>query len=226
MKQTKEPQYQAHVTLRDEKGLTPLSLRASADWYEDPRRLLFVLARYKFAAKMLSGKKSVLEVGCGDAFATRIVQQDVGSLCAIDFDPIFIQDALERMEDRWKFDCRVHDILSGPVDGGPFEAAYALDVLEHIPASDEHLFIANIVRSLAPQGILIIGLPSIQSQAYASEGSKAGHVNCKDHKELGQLMRQYFHNVFIFSMNDEVVHTGFYPMAHYLFALGVGQREL
>jgi hypothetical protein len=25
--------------------------------------------------------------------------------------------------------------------------------------------------------------------------------------------------VFLFSMNDEVVHTGFYPMAHYLFAV-------
>ena len=32
-------------------------------------------------------------------------------------------------------------------------------------------------------------------------------------------MTHHFRNVFIFSMNDEVVHTGFYPMAHYLFAL-------
>ena len=36
---------------------------------------------------------------------------------------------------------------------------------------------------------------------------------------LKSLLSKYFHNVFIFSMNDEVVHTGFYPMAHYLFAL-------
>jgi len=28
-------------------------------------------------------------------------------------------------------------------------------------------------------------------------------------------MERHFHNVLIFSMNDEVVHTGFYPMAHY-----------
>jgi hypothetical protein len=25
-------------------------------------------------------------------------------------------------------------------------------------------------------------------------------------------------------MNDEVVHTGFYPMCHYLFALACGKR--
>src|SRR5262249_47894355 len=33
------------------------------------------------------------------------------------------------------------------------------------------------------------------------------------------LLEKYFAHVFIFSMNDEVVHTGFSPMAHYLFAL-------
>jgi hypothetical protein len=36
-------------------------------------------------------------------------------------------------------------------------------------------------------------------------------------------MAKFFHHVFIFSMNDEVVHTGFYPMAHYLLALGCGK---
>ena len=38
-------------------------------------------------------------------------------------------------------------------------------------------------------------------------------------------MRRYFENVFIFSMNDEVCIQGFSPMAHYLFAVGVGVRE-
>ena len=37
-------------------------------------------------------------------------------------------------------------------------------------------------------------------------------------------MSKFFHNVFIFSMNDEVIHTGFYPMAHYLWAIGVGPK--
>jgi hypothetical protein len=27
-------------------------------------------------------------------------------------------------------------------------------------------------------------------------------------------------------MNDEVVHTGFSPMAHYLFAVGAGKRSV
>ena len=32
-------------------------------------------------------------------------------------------------------------------------------------------------------------------------------------------MEAWFHTVFVFSMNDEVVHTGFFPMANYLLAV-------
>ncbi|MBE9116866.1 class I SAM-dependent methyltransferase [Lusitaniella coriacea LEGE 07157] len=220
---TKEPQYQEHITLGQTKGLTQLGFRANATWHQDPRRLLFVLSRYKFVSKMLSGKQKVLEVGCGDAFATRIVLQEVGSICAIDFDPVFVDHVNEQMEDPWTFDCRVHDMLSGPVEGG-FDAAYSLDVIEHIPKEDECTFVNNIAQSLSENGVLIVGAPSIQSQVYASEGSKQGHINCKDQKELKALMQNYFFNVFMFSMNDEVVHTGFHPMAHYLFALCVGRK--
>jgi 2-polyprenyl-3-methyl-5-hydroxy-6-metoxy-1,4-benzoquinol methylase len=220
---TREPQYQFQISHEAKHGRAKLGLMTSAAWHDDPRRLLFLLARYKFVAKMLSGKKKVLEVGCGDAFGTRLVQQDVGSICAVDFDPVFVKDVKERMDERWKFDCRVHDILSSPVTG-PFDAAYSLDVIEHIPPTDEDKFLTNIARSLTPDGVLIIGTPSLQSQAYASPASKEGHVNCKDHATLRQLLARYFQNVFLFSMNDEVVHTGFYPMAHYLFALGVGVR--
>lgn len=215
---TKEPQYQRQIELRDSKGLTRLGLSTSQVWHDDPRRLLFVLARYKFVAKMLSGKKRALEIGCGDAFGTRIVLQEVESICAVDFDPVFIADVKERMEDRWKFECKVHDILTGPVEGG-FDAAYSLDVLEHIPKEREQTFADNVARSLDDNGVFIVGMPSAQSEAYAAPASLEGHVNLKDHGQLKEFMLEYFHNVMIFSMNDEVVHTGFYPMAHYFFAL-------
>jgi hypothetical protein len=69
------------------------------------------------------------------------------------------------------------------------------------------------------RGVAIIGMPSLESQPYASEQSRLGHVNCKSAPDLKALMEDFFHNVFMFSMNDEVVHTGFHKMAHYIFAL-------
>jgi 2-polyprenyl-3-methyl-5-hydroxy-6-metoxy-1,4-benzoquinol methylase len=221
---TREPQYQTHVALRDSQGLARLGLRANAAWHADPKRLGIVLARYKFVAKMLSGKKRVLEVGCGDGWASRVVRQEIESLVGIDFDPVFVEDARAGMDPRWAFEVRVHDILERPVDGR-FDAAYALDVLEHIPARDEDRFIANIAGSIVSPGVAIFGLPSLESQPYASPVSREGHVNCKSAPDLKRVMLGHFHDVFIFSMNDEIVHTGFYALAHYLFALCVGKRS-
>jgi hypothetical protein len=72
---------------------------------------------------------------------------------------------------------------------------------------------------------VILGCPSIQSQAYASPPSKAGHVNCKDGPAMKQLLEQFFHNVFLFAMNDEIVHTGFWPMAQYIIGIGSTKRR-
>lgn len=221
MARTVEPQYERCLEISERSGRTTLGLMSNQVWHDDPRRLAFVLARYKFVAKMLSGMARVLEVGCADAFATRIVAQEVGSVTAVDFDPLFIEDVKARMDPRWPIDARVHDMLDAPVEG-VFDAAYAIDVLEHIAAEKEDRFIANITASLADSGVVLAGIPSLQSQAYASPPSKAGHVNCKDGPGLRATMSRHFRNVFIFSMNDEVVHTGFYPMAHYLFALACG----
>ena len=214
---TKEPQYDPCVELAA-KNLATFGLMSNYAWHDDPKRLTFLFSRYKFVAKMFSGLNRVLEVGCADAFATRIVVQEVKSVTASDFDPVFIEDVKRRMDPRWKFDCLVHDMLAGPVAGG-FDGAYSMDVLEHIPASQEEQFVGNIAKSLNPTGVCLIGTPSLQSQTYASSQSKLGHINCKDAPELKALMHKFFHNVFIFSMNDEVVHTGFSPMAHYLLVL-------
>ncbi|VFM95981.1 MAG: hypothetical protein BECKG1743D_GA0114223_101368 [Candidatus Kentron sp. G] len=37
-------------------------------------------------------------------------------------------------------------------------------------------------------------------------------------------MRAHFSHVFLFAANDEVVHTGFMPMAHYYIAMGCRKR--
>jgi SAM-dependent methyltransferase len=223
MTRTREPQYERCLEISEQHGRTQLGVMSNQVWHDDPRRLAFVLARYKFVSKMLAGMQRVLEIGCADAFATRIVLQEVGSVTAVDFDPVFIADVTARMDPRWPIDCRVHDMLAGPV-AGSFDGAYAIDVFEHIPPEQEQTFLRNVVASLTATGVLLIGIPSLQSQSYASEGSRAGHVNCKDAPGLRATMSEFFTNVFIFSMNDEVVHTGFYPMAHYLFALCCGPR--
>ncbi len=209
---------QVVLDVRDTAGIARLGLMNNQVWRDDPKRLVFTLARYKFVAKMLSGRASVLEVGCGDAFCSRVVRQEVAALTVTDFDPVFIRDIESRQDARWPMRALVHDILKSPM-AGEFDAAYSLDVLEHIPQADEERFLDNVKRSLTPHGALIIGMPSLESQAFASAPSRAGHVNCKTGEGLRALMQKHFHVAFMFSMNDEVVHTGFFKMAHYLLAV-------
>jgi hypothetical protein len=142
-----------------------------------------------------------------------------------DFDPLFIADVKERMNPYWPLEAVVHDMLEAPVPGS-FVASYALDVLEHIPEADEGRFIRHVIASLTPEGVAIFGMPSLESQAYASPQSKAGHVNCKSGEALKSMLERFFHIVFVFSMNHEVVHTGFFPMAHYLLAVACHRRDL
>jgi Methyltransferase domain len=215
---TREPQYNRCLEIKDAQGLTPLGLMTNQVWEDDPRRLTFLLARYKFVSKMLSGKKLVGELGCGDAFGTRVVMQTTGKVIAYDFDPVFVDDIRQRRSGRWPVEVHFHDILDAPLPN-THDGIYSLDVIEHIPRAEEHLYLKNLRDSLTDDGVLIVGSPSLESQTYASPPSKAGHVNCKSGEELKALMQNYFENVFLFSMNDEVVHTGFAPMAHYLFVV-------
>jgi hypothetical protein len=221
--QTREPQYSRCVEIREKQGLTTLGLMTNQVWYDDPRRLTFLLARYKFVAKMLSGRQNVGEVGCGDAFGTRVVLQEVPEVTVYDFDAIFIEDVRNRRDERWPLRAEVHDIVVSPLPQ-KHEALFSLDVLEHIAPADEHAFLKNLRNSLTAEGTLIIGTPSAESQAYASPLSKAGHINCKSGNELKALLENYFARVFLFSMNDEVVHTGFSPLAHYLFVVCTGPK--
>ncbi len=194
----------------------PLGIHTSYGWEMDPKRLVFTASRYKFVAKLLEGKKSVLEVGCGDAFFARIVKQHLGegTLQVVDINREYIGSAKQNNPKlgRWRVWPGDWDIMAGPL--GRFDAVYCLDVFEHI--SEEDVLLSNLAKC-AP--VCVVGAPSLESQVYASEISKMEHVNCKTKEGLRESMKKHFKEVFMFGMNDEVVHTGMMPA--YLFALGV-----
>ena len=204
-------------------GLSTFGPMSSFTWNNDPKRLLFVLSRYKTTAKLLENQDSVLEIGCGDAFGSRIVKQHVKDLTVSDIDPKMIEAVKYTYSKYYPIKTLNHNFLINPTFE-KFSAAYLLDVLEHIDISQEDIFIKNIIKSLRPNGVLIIGMPSLESQLYASEESKKGHINCKRMEDLKKCMEKYFNNVFMFSMNDEVLHTGFSRMSNYIFSLCVSSK--
>jgi len=189
----------------------------SESWDMDPKHLGFVLARYKFVSKMLVGKKRVLEIGCGDTTGSRIVKSTVEHLEGIDIDAERMASSPSKGT-KWEIPTKVWNILDGPLPSN-FDAIYSLDVMEHIPPEYETMFLRHIKYMLRDNGVLIIGMPSLESQVYASEGSKAHHINCKSEDGLRLILKQYFVNVFMFGLNDETLHTGFGPFCNYRLAV-------
>ncbi len=209
-------------SLNDKLKLGPYNTRGLI---EDPKRFGFMISRHKFVGKMLDGMGSVLEVGCQEGLGTLVVSKFVGKITAVDFYKPHIEAALEGMAPVIKNATFAgHDMIDGPVSG-TFDGAFTLDVFEHIDPVQSDVFLANIARSLTDAGVLIVGIPSLESQRFASAAAAAGHINCLSGPDLKKACQKHFKNVFMFGMNDEVLHTGFFPMCQYLFAMCVGPKR-
>lgn len=223
VKKSAEEAHRDAVRIQSTEQRIVLGPYASHSLRTDAKHLCFVLSRYKFCARVLEGKQKVLEIGCGDGVGLPIVAQAVGRVYATDWDAAIIEENKQRASFLTNCTFSQFNIVERPFPE-TVDAVYLLDVIEHVEPSEEPRVMEHVAKSLSHAGICLVGTPNKEASRFASPQSEAGHINLKNHKELRALMERYFTNVFLFSMNDEVVHTGFYPMAHYLIAMGVGLR--
>jgi len=194
-----------------------LGQHLSYQFLNSPRRILHMMSYYKFASKLIGRDKKVLDIGCGEGLGTWLLAMECGRAKGIDLDNKAIETGVSNWKNRIiSFECI--DFLK--LKEETYNAVVNFDVIEHIlPENMPHFFL-KICDCLVHEGIAIIGTPNITSDQYASPVTKAGHVNLYSGARLEDEMKKYFHHVFMFGANDEVVHTGFLPMAHYLIAVG------
>lgn len=191
---------------------------------KDPKHLAFTLSRYKFSAKMMKRCKHIIEIGCGEGIGTFVfLAETLAKITAIDFDKNQIEYAkhnvLPHGNNRIIFICQ--NIISKPYIGKKGDGIVCIDVIEHIHASEEERFFLNCVNSIEKGSVAVFGTTNKYADKYASNRSKQGHINLFDSERLCSTLEKYFRHVFLFSMNDEMVHTGYEKLAHYLLALCV-----
>lgn len=191
----------------------------------DAKHLSFVLARYKFCQKMLQGKRVVMEVGSGDGIGLPIISQGVEQIYCVDWDERHIKSIERRLLKYLKNVTLIHLDLNVESPNIKVDAAFSIDVLEHVDPESETAFIENIISCLPENGVLITGTPNLNASQYSSPCSAIQHINLKDMNSLRGLMARYFENVFMFGMNDEVLHTGYAPMCHYIWSVAAGLRR-
>lgn len=194
----------------------------------DIKHLGFTLARYKFVAKLLSRTSglTVLELGCQEAFGELMLEQntDLHKYTGVDMDDIAISWNKQNIKnENAHFICS--DFFALPKKTEKYDAVICLDVIEHIRPETEDEFIRLMADNLNECGTAIVGTPNIMMSPYASETSKVAHINLYDQDRLYKEMNKYFHNVFIFNMNDEMVNVSFDKMSCYIFAVCCNKKK-
>lgn len=184
---------------------------------KDLLRLLIRLARYKFVARLIKKTDRVLEVGSGSGLGSIFLSQHCAHVTGLDVKTTEVEEA-RSINRRENVEFKVGDLFELETCQ-PYDVVVTLDVIEHMPVEQGHKLVANMAQHLKSTGMLVIGTPSIYSYEYQSPLSKASHVKCYDQQELLALVDNYFGRTLAFSMNDELVHTGFSKMAWYYFIL-------
>jgi SAM-dependent methyltransferase len=95
------------------------------------------------------------DVGCGDGVHHPWLRRHVGALYASDYNIVRLQRVAERGVATSVF---LADLTDYPAADGAFDVVFCNHVLEHVP--DDGRALAELRRILAPDGVLVIGVPN------------------------------------------------------------------
>jgi 2-polyprenyl-3-methyl-5-hydroxy-6-metoxy-1,4-benzoquinol methylase len=188
-------------------------------FHNDLLRLLIRLARYKFVARLVRKTDRVLEVGAGSGVGAMFISQHCAHVTALELKTTEVEEG-RSMNRRPNVEFVLGDLYDYR-PAAPFDVVLALDVIEHFSEEDGRRLVAEMVRHLAPTGMLVIGTPSLHSWPHQSAASKASHIKCYDQAELQALVDGFCGRTLAFGMNDEMVHTGHPKLTWYYFILGL-----
>ncbi len=141
-------------------GLPTPVLQASPLWPDDPVQSASHLALYRFVAALMGARHDVAEYGCASPAGTRLVLQQFRKVTMFDPRSYVVGDLQWRFQDNWRFEARLHDILSAPLSR-QVDSAYCVDFIQYVSRDEEDTFIRNLRDSLArASDFLLIGSPS------------------------------------------------------------------
>jgi hypothetical protein len=232
-------------------GFSTQRLPASRPWQNDEASLASHLAHYRFVAAVMGPRHDVAEYGCASPAGTRLVLQQSRKLTLFDPRPLIVEDLQWRFQDEWRFQTRLHDILTTPLPR-QVDSAFCIDFLQYISRDEEDTFVRNLRDSLLRESdFLLIGSPSygdynppdaqhaLRAAAPQTIAAQMGReeLPCRSRSaqgegviyrrtgaELKALMERFFQNVFVFSIVDDVSQPGIQPGARHVFALGCGKK--
>jgi hypothetical protein len=171
-------------------GLSTQSLQANRLWQDDQVRLASHLAHYRFVAAVLGVRHNVAEYGCASPAGTLLVLQQSRKMILFDPRPLVIDDLRWRFQDDWRFEARLHNIISTPLSP-QVDSAYCVDFLQYISRDEEDIFVRNLRDLLSRDSdFLLIGSPSYGAGSDSPPGAQHAPSAETPHAIATQLNRQ------------------------------------
>lgn len=183
---------------------------------ENPLMTTIKFSRFKFASKLISQNDTLLDIGCGQGLSSIFFSDYCKFVYGVDL----LSDFLNHDRKNIKFIKKSIFNIHKKNFNRKINIITLIDFIEHFKKSDGALILSKCSKLLEKKGgTLIVGTPSVYSSKYRSKRSKKQHIHEYDGMELKNLCSQYFNRTFLFSMNDELVHTGFYKLAWFNFVI-------
>ena len=205
----------------DEGAIRPHLTEAEGPTFRDnPLDFLILLARYKFAARLVDKADRVLDAGCGHGLGTVFLRPFCRTAVGVDADGELIAHCRESYGDLDRVSFEVADVRDLP-HGEPYDAVVSMDVIEHLSVADGRRMLESIHRETRPGGLVVVGTPNARSAEFASARRRATHEHEYGFGEFKQTLQDVFGRAMVFSMTDETVGTGFGELAWYLMGVCV-----
>jgi len=164
------------------------------------------LKPYSFFRGNSAGKR-VLEIGSGDGYGGAYLAETALSVICVDYDSSVIERA------RKKYRAANLSFVNAPATLLPFpDASFdiicSFQVIEHIPENDLHLYLEEIRRLLAANGICYLSTLNLEN-AVKSEATYTKHpAHCKEFvlRELEALLKEVFNSVSVLGVQPTAKH--------------------
>jgi SAM-dependent methyltransferase len=152
------------------------------------RRHFWFVGRRALILRLLSlycrhGAALVLDAGCGTGSMVELLAQMGVRVAGFDLRPEGLMATKRACQSAWFFQAESACL---PIADGMFDAALALDVLEHV---DDRTMLAEITRVLRPGAGLVLTVPALPS-LWSYRDEAAGHLRRYTKRHLEGLLNE------------------------------------
>ena len=115
--------------------------------------------RYAFARRFVAGRR-VLDAACGEGYGTALLARGAAHAIGLDLDPAAVAHARAAYAGQPRLAYECGSVAAIPLPDASIDVIVSFETIEHLPAADQPVMIAEFARVLAPGGLLLISSPN------------------------------------------------------------------